>query len=296
MRDRSGTVVRLAAPIRALTQRFAFLFLVFAAFGLMLLGKAETVLMERLRTGVVDVVSPIMDAASHPIATVSNMVDNVDRLVALHDENGRLRAQNARLLEWQTAAHKLAAENESLRKLLNFVPPPRARYATARVIAHAGGAFARTVLINAGARDGLVEEQAVVTGSGLVGRVVSVGDGSARVLLVTDLNSRIPIVFEDTRERAILAGDNSDTPRIVFLSRGAEVAPDARITTSGDGGVFPSGIPVGVVSSVDDGDVKVRLFARPEQLEYVRVIDFQATTSSPEATDGAADAFPELGP
>lgn len=275
MKYRAGPVIRLAVPLRALTQRFAFLFLIVAAFALMLLGKAENVMMERLRAGILDVVAPILDIASNPVVTVAEAIENVRRLIDLRAENQRLRAQNGRLLQWQDAARNLAAENVAFKKLLRFVPPPRAQYATARVIAASGGVFVRSVLVNAGKRHGLAKGQAVITDEGLAGRIVSVGVGSARVLLITDLNSRIPVLFEGSRRRAILAGDNSETPRLIFLKRRGGIAPGERIVTSGHGGVFPPGIPVGVVSSVRDGGNRVLPFVRADLLEYVRIVDYR---------------------
>ena len=287
-------MLRLAVPIRALTQRFAFLFLVLAAFGLMLLGKAETVLMDRLRAGVVDVVAPILDAASHPVATIADSIDNVRQLVNLRAENETLRAQNAQLLKWQAAARNLATENDAFRDLLHFVPSPRAQYSTARVIAASGGVFVRSVLVNAGKRHGVAKGHAVVTGDGLAGRIVSAGDGSARVLLITDLNSRIPVILENTRRRAILAGNNSETPRLVFLNRSGDIAPGARVVTSGHGGVFPPGIPVGVVSSIGDNGIQIRPFVRLDLIEYVRIVDFLPASSGPDpvAETGAKAEVP----
>ena len=290
-------MIRLAVPLRALTQRFAFLFLILAAFGLMLLGKAENAVVERMRAGVLDVVAPILDIASHPVATVADAIENGRQLVDLRGENQRLRAQNARLLKWQNAARNLAAENVAFKKLLRFAPPPRAQYATARIIAASGGVFVRSVLVNAGKRHGLAKGQAVITGDGLAGRIVSVGEGSARVLLITDLNSRIPVLFEGSRRRAILAGDNSDTPRLVFLKRRGGIAPGERILTSGHGGVFPPGIPIGVVSSANDGGNRVLPFVRSDLLEYVQIVDFRPAVSKPDtehvsgsATDAPAES------
>ncbi len=290
MKNRAGTVLRIALPLRALTQRFAFLFLILAAFGLMLLSKAETVVMERMRAGVIDVVAPIMDAASNPVATVAETIENFWRLVDLHAENNRLREQNARLLQWQAAARKLAAENQSLRTQLNYVPSPRERYSSARVIAASGGVFVRSVVINAGARQGILKGQAVVTGNGLAGRIVSVGGGSARVLLITDLNSRIPVVVSGERQRAILAGDNSDKPKLAFLNRNAGIKPGDRVVTSGHGGVLPPNLPVGIVTSVRDGKLRVLPMVRLGRLEYVRIIDFRPATSGPDDTDKTADS------
>ena len=272
MKHRAESVAKVTVPIRALLNRFALLFLIIAAFAIMLLGKADTLVVERARSSVVDVVAPVMDALSRPIATVSEGVDRVENFFSVYSENAQLREQNARLLEWQSAALALAAENSTFRKMLNFVPERGASLAAARVIGDSGGVFVRSVLINGGMVDGIQKGDAVVNGDGLIGRVAESGRRSGRVLLLSDLNSRIPVVGEKTRVRAILAGDNSPLPRLDFLPPNARLAVGDRIVTSGHGGVFPAGLPVGRISSIGDGGVRVEPFADFYRLEYVRII------------------------
>lgn len=285
MKYRPGSVDGLAVPFRALSQRFAFILLILAAFGLMLLGKAETVLVERLRAGVVDFVAPIMNIMARPAATVSDAIDDINELSRLRKENALLRAQTERLLQWQAAARKLSQENEQFRRLLRFVPEPNVQFVAARVVSDSGGVFVRSIIVAAGARDGLAKGQAAITGDGLVGRVVAVGDRSARVLLLTDLNSRIPVIFEESRERAILAGDNTASPRVQFLRRSASVNTGDRVVTSGHGGVLPPGLPIGIVSSVEEGQIRVRPFVELDRLEFVRVVEY------PEVEFGAPAAL-----
>lgn len=265
---------RIAVPIKGLIQRFAYVGLVAAAFGLMLLGKADVLLVERIRTQVTDALAPILDVLSRPVATVSDVVDQVRELASLREENAGLREDKVRLLQWQTAARRLEAENKALRALLNFVPGPEASYVTARVIGDTGGAFAQALVLNAGMRAGVRKGQAVVTGDGLVGRVAGVGTRSTRVILITDMNSHIPVLVERTRTRAILAGDNSEVLRLIRLPPGAEVSPGDRVVTSGHGGAFPPGLPVGVVATVSDAGIGVQPFVERSRLEYVRVVDF----------------------
>jgi len=274
LKEHQRSVHRIAAPIKSLLQRFAYLGLVGAAFALMLLGKADTVLVERFRAQVTDAVAPILEVLSRPAAAVSEIVDQVRELANLRDENARLRDDNARLLKWQSVARRLDAENQALRDLLGFVPPPDATFISARVIADTGGAFAHSVLLDTGREAGARKGQAVVTGEGLVGRVAGVGARSIRVLLITDLNSRIPVLVERTRTRAILAGDNSDQPHLIHLPPGARVSPGDRVVTSGHGGAFPPGLPVGTVAAVSDGGITVQPFVQRDRLEYVRVVDF----------------------
>ena len=278
---KEGLILRLAVPFKGVVQRFALLSLVLAAFGLMILGKAETGLVERLRTGVTDVVAPVLDALSRPVATMTEIADNFRDLTRLRSDNTRLREQVERLNAWHGVARRLEADNRTLRALLNFTPEERATFISARVIADGGGPFVRSVLVNAGARDGLRKGQAVVTGAGLVGRVSEAGGRAARVLLLTDLNSRIPVVAEQSRTRAILAGDNSPRPRLVFLPENAKLIPGERIVTSGHGGALPAGLLVGIVASAGEGTVRVEPIVDWDQLEYVRVIDFDSVTLKP---------------
>ena len=96
---------------------------------------------------------------------------------------------------------------------------------------------------------------------------------SARVLLANDINSRVPIIIKNTRTRGILAGSNTNRPKHP-LPPNARVTTSERVVTSGHGGVFPPGLPVGVVASVNDGGVEVKLFANYYKMEFVRVADY----------------------
>ncbi|HUI16323.1 MAG TPA: rod shape-determining protein MreC [Alphaproteobacteria bacterium] len=274
MKPRGSPIMRYAAPLKAAAQRFAFLMLIAGAVGLIILGKADAILVERLRVAVSDAFAPILAALARPIATVDNAIDEVRALVALRAENERLRQDNAELRNWEQVARELGAQNRALSAALKFVPRGEERSITGRVIADSGGAFVRSLLIDAGARDGVAKGQAVVVGQGLIGRIAEVGEVSARALLITDLNSRIPVVVETTRDHAILAGDNTDLPRLLYLPPNLALQPGTRIVTSGDGGAFPPGLPIGTIASVGEGGPRVQPFANWSRVEYVRIIDY----------------------
>lgn len=275
MKKPAGSVSHVATPIRAWAQRFAFLLLVVSAFGLMLLGKADTVLVERARTAVTDAVAPLLDLASRPLATVNDVVREARALADLRAENTMLRRENERLSHWQTVARRLEAENAALRRMAHMVPEPALRFVTARVIGDPGGAFARSVLVNAGTREGVAKGQAALTSAGLAGRVAEVGVRSARVLLLTDINSRIPVLVGPGRDRAILAGDNSGQPRLLYLGPDIDVDPGARVVTSGHGGLFPPGLPIGVVSQAGESGLRVQPLVDWAHMEFLRLADYE---------------------
>lgn len=185
----------------------------------MLLDRAGSGVVEGARTTLTDTVSPILEAVSQPVSTFNDMIDHMGQIVSVAEENAALRQENDDLLQWQTVARRLEAENAALRTMLNLPVEPGVGYVTARVIGDQGGVYARSVLVNAGRLgvNAVVPGQAALTAHGLAGRVVEAGRRTARVLLITDMNSRIPILVGDRRDPAILAGDNTSQPRVIHL-------------------------------------------------------------------------------
>ncbi len=285
----AGSVSRVATPVKAWAPRFAFFILVAIAFALMLLGKSDALVVQRARAVVTDAVAPMLDLLSRPVDSVSAVVAGAQELVDLRAELAELREQNDRLLQWQSAARRLEAENTQLRSLLNLVPDPKLHYISARTVGDPGGTFVRSLLVNAGAHHGVRLGQAAVTGAGLVGRVAEVGSRSARVLLITDMNSRIPVLVGDNRDRAILGGDNTTEPQLLYLGPRVVVKPGDRVVTSGHGGVFPPGIPVGLVTEVGVRGVRVEPLVQWGHMEYLRLIDYELPRilSSSDAPKGA---------
>jgi rod shape-determining protein MreC len=246
----------VAGQVRLVLQRFALVVLVVAAFAAMLIGKADTVLVENARVLALDLASPALEAIARPVAVANRTIADLKEFATLREENARLREENTRLLAWQTAARRLENENTRLRDLANFREGPEASFITARIVGDSVSAYVRGALLNVGRK---------------------AGDNSARVLFVTDVNSRLPVQVERTRERAILAGDNSALMRLTLAQTLQGVQRGDRIVTSGHGGSFPVGIPVGEVVQTESGSVKVRPFADFSRLEFVRVVDYGVT-------------------
>ena len=274
MKQGTRSAQRLFQPIRGLAQRFAFISLVILAISMMVLGKVDVLMMDSFRSKVTDSVAPILNALSRPADTISDTIFQFRELSKLYEENVRLRTNNSRLLQWQMAARNLEAENKNLRTLLNYKPGPEPSFITARIIADSRGPFAHSIIINAGTRDGVDMGQAGMTGYGLVGRIAGVGSRSARLLLITDINSRIPVLVGIDRVRAIMAGTNSDLPKLVHLPPIQNVSIGDHVVTSGHGGAILPGLPVGVVTEVNNNGIMVSPFAQRNRLENIRLLDF----------------------
>src|SRR5262249_31039922 len=265
---------RLSMPMRVAAQRLALPFLVVVSVGMIVLGKADILLIERVRTDLNEALAPVFQVIAQPINAMASGMRRFQDHFTVYEENQRLREENARLLQWQGVAQRLETENEELRQMLHFTPRGVRGYITGRGIANSGGAFLRNVLIDVGDREGVERGQAALGGEGVAGRVTEVGSRASRVLLLTDLNSRVPVVIEDTRERAVLAGDNTSRPRLIYLPEKRAVQVGDGVVTAGSGGIFPPGLPVGAVSSIDGGVVRVEPEAELYHLELVRIVDF----------------------
>ena len=129
--------------------------------------------------------------------------------------------------------------------------------------------------------DSKVEKgQVVLSDKGLVGRVDKVGSNYTKIILITDINSKIPVVVENTRVRGILSGDNTNTPKMIFIPLDADVKVGDRIVTSGVAGVFPSGLPIGKVIRVTKNEIMVKPFSDLEQLEYVKIVNYNVVSDT----------------
>ena len=259
-----------------MAQRFGFVLLMATAAGMLILGNTHGEIIRQMRVMAMEAVAPLLEVMSTPVLSARRAFTELEFFWNTNLENRVLRQQVERLTKWQMIARNLEKENSNLRALLNPAYDPAPIFISARVISDGGGLFVQSALLNAGRHEGGERGQAATTGLGLVGRVVEVGQKSSRLLLITDLNSRVPVLLEHSRHRAVLAGDNSTQPRLTFLPANAEVNPGDRVITSGHAGVFPAGLSVGIISSVSEDKARVQPFVDWGRLEYVTILRYRA--------------------
>ena len=283
-------MIRLSISARQALAKLTLPVLIAAAFGVMLLGKADALLAERARMALADTLAPLFAVASEPLARVRDAIEDIEQLWATRAENRRLREENENLRRWHAVALALDAENAALKANLRWIPDPAPSYVTARVVADAGGVYARAVLLSVGPNHGLTRGQIALDENGLVGRVTELGSRSARVLLITDMNSRIPVTLENSRARAILVGTNGARPRLQYWPEGVTPAEGERVVTSAEAGAFPSGLPVGTVRYSPNNAPEVETAARLDRLEVVRIFNYGLRgIQPPESTSKPAE-------
>ena len=257
-----------ARPLR----RMLLAVLVLVLAGIFLLWRIDSPRVERFRAQITDRVVPNLDWAMAPVTGAVNLLRDFQSYQRLAEQNQELRSELRQMQAWKEAALQLEQENARLLDLNNVRLDPRLTYITGVVLADSGSPFRQSVLLNVGARDGLIDGWAAMDGIGLVGRISGVAQNTARVILLTDASSRIPATIQPSGQRAIFAGDNSTAPPVDFLENPDLVRAGDRVISSGDGGVFPAGLLIGQVAEDPGGRLRVRLAADYERLEFLRVL------------------------
>jgi len=210
-----------------------------------------------IRTLATDLVTPVWSVARAPIDGMARLIGGVSDYFGAVSRARALETQldlaNARLRQSRAQARELA----QLKRLRAVREPKRQVIVTTRIAAATSGSVVRFAMLAVGAAAGVSRDMPVISADGLVGRTHEVGRVSSRVLLITDPFSRVPVIVERTGQAGLAAGRNQ--PTLVLIDR---VGPDLplrvgdRIVTSGDGGVYPPGVPVGVLIEVrNDGPV-----------------------------------------
>ncbi|MGE0252459.1 MAG: rod shape-determining protein MreC [Dongiaceae bacterium] len=257
-----------------LLPRLTVLLLLIFALGLLFLHIAGVAWPARLGNNLRDLASPFLTALMRPVDAVYQIGENTRELVDLRRDNQRLLEENESLRNWQSKATQLDIENQQLRQMLHVLPEPTATYRTARVIGEYGSSFSRSLMLNAGLKEGLSKGDTVLYRGALVGRIQDISARSARVLLLTDINSHLPVLLADSKEQAVLAGDNSPVPKLLYLDPKSTVKVGDRVVTSGRGGGVPPGLEIGVVSHVFGENISVKLTEDNQRLTYVTVVNY----------------------
>lgn len=279
-----------------IAQNPALALLVVLALALLAISKSQGEVSEGVRGYADDLTTSAMELVAAPAAEGKRWIEGVGTFLSVYEENQRLRDENTKLRLAQSELGELQRKVLRYEQLLKVPMEAPVSGVAGRVIADMSGPFLRTILVNAGAEQGVLKGQAVVDDRGLLGRIIGTGRKSSRVLLLSDLNSRIPVIVEGANLKAILAGDNSDRPTLEYLPPGSRLIAGARVLTTADGGALPPGIVIGVVVKGQSAP-RVELFTSERRADFVRVLKYQAPVDVDEEpvfpTPNAPEAKPQ---
>lgn len=257
-------------------QRFTAFFYIIASIALLIFGRSQTSVIDQIRAQIFATFIPVITVVDIPREASSSLSDWIRNIAVVYSDNEFLREENAELKRQLTEANELEIDNLRLKNLLNIKDGTVSTITASRIVSDSNSPFFKSMLINSGTSEGVEKGHAVVNEEGVIGRTINVARNSSRVLLLNDINSRIPVKFAETGVNVILAGDNSQRLQIEFMPPEERAAIGDLVLTSGMGGVFPPDLPVGRVSEISAlGEISVEPEVNLDRLNYVSVIEYE---------------------
>ncbi len=227
---------------------------------------------------IVEITAPFQKLVRQAINAVSDFWTNYFYLVDVRRENERLKRELASFKKENSQYRELLATHNRLRQLLQFKEIVHRPMVAAQVIGLDPTGWFKSILIDKGKNAGVEWDMPVVNASGVVGRIVSVSSNYAKVLLIIDQNSAVDCLTQRSRDRGMVKGMSTDVCKMDYMSKSSDASVGDVIITSGLGGVFPKGLPVGTISRIEEGtetffkEVEVAPFVDFAKLEEVLII------------------------
>ncbi len=282
---KGSVIIHFSRPLKSFLLKFSRVFLVIFCLLSIFVAKIDSPFTRSVRASIVDGYSEIVSIIITPFNVVTDFFANVSDYFFVYSKNVELVKHNNYLEKQIASLSQIKVENDHLKELLNFVDDRKYGFISSKVVGNTGGAFSRVLVINAGAKDGIEKGMAVVGEKGLVGRIIQVGRVSSQVLLLSDVNSRIPVISSLSRQKAILSGNNGEHLELTYLAKDNNLKEGEEIITSGDGDMFPEGLPVGLAYITKTKEYMVKPYVKWDNLETLGVIKLTSSQTLDEGKD-----------
>ena len=276
-RDDFIIAIRSAFLKRGNQQRFSLIALILFSIFIIVLGKYNFKGVNFLKLSIKEVVYRTTFIVSVPENFVISSYQTIHDHFSLYSNYENLKKDYESLKATKLNADFLKSENEALKSKINDVSTQSSEL-LAKVIIDKKSPFLRSVIVNRGSKDNVILGMAVLDEKFLVGKVVEVNYSTSRVLLLSDLNSKIPVSIEPNGVQSILSGSGSNFGEIQYIKEDYQLDSDFEIFTSGSGGIFRSGIPIGkTILNAGSGldTIKVKFHSDFSQLRLVKIVSFE---------------------
>ena len=257
-------------------QKSIYFGLIISAVLIMLIGKADLAIVNRISIFLTDLSSPVIATISKQTQIIGDSFIFLKNTASLRKENRSLYEENLKLKKFEIISRIYESENLVLNNQLNLIPLKIPNFKTVRAISAPGNVFTHSMLLSAGHVDGIEKGNAVLFNGIFIGQILKVGKKSSRVLLISDVNSKIPIVVSNNRIPSILTGENLVLPSLQFLPNNVEIDNGSIVQTSGHGGLLPAGLPIGFTLNSSTEKIYVRPAIDLNLINYVQVLLWRA--------------------
>ena len=272
-RDEFVTALRSAFFKKKDKQKFSLITLIFLSILIIILSNLNFKLIQDIRIGINEVIYRSSYFVSIPENKLGELKIKLSEHLTLYDDYKSIKKELEDLKQNKLSADYLKQENEKLRSLIN--ENVSSNEILAKVITDKDSPFLKSVILNRGSKDNVKLGMAIIDNSFLVGQIIEVNFTNSRALLLSDLNSKIPVIVQPPSIQAVSSGTGKDYGIIEFTKDDIKYdlsEQDRIIYTSGLGGMFKSGIPIGRIYK-DSGN-KIIFFSDFSQLDYVKIVKF----------------------
>ncbi len=274
-RDDFIIAIRSAFLKKGNQQRFSLIGLILFSIGLIFLSKINFTPINYLKISLNEIVyrsSFIVSIPEKKIQDLTNVIQNHYLVYRDYDETKKKLIQ----LESEKIKNNYLVEENKRLKLLIDEYVYNSEELIAKVLIDKKSPFLRSIIINKGSKDNITLGEAVLDGSYLIGKIVEVNYSTSRVLLISDLNSKIPGIIEPGNIKSILSGTGEEYGKIEYLEKEIDIKDKSVVYTSGSGGLFKAGIPIGIYNKGNlDFENNVKFFSKLSQLTFVKIVSFK---------------------
>ena len=274
-RDDFVIAIRSAFLKKENKQRFSLIGLIFFSIILIILSNINFAPVNYLKLGINEVVYRISFVVSIPEKQIQKSINLIDEHFTMY---GDFKIMEKKIKDLENKAYSesfLKSENSRLKRLID-------EYITesdelvAKVLLDKDSPFLKSIIVNKGSKDKVEIGMAVLDENYLVGKIVEVNYSTSRALLISDLNSKIPVIIEPGNIQSILSGSGKNYGEIQYFKSSNEISSNNVVFTSGSGGIFKAGIPVGKIENVEiNNDFKTSFFSNLTQLTFVKLVSYE---------------------
>ena len=269
-RDDVGISIRSAFLRKGTQQRFSLFALAIISILLIFLETIDTKPLNKIRSFIKDIVYRTAVVANYPTKIFSGSYHLVEDHFSLYKNYNNLKKENEELKSKYLTSDFLELENSQLRKLIDEQIQSKSNLISARVMLEEQSPYLNSFVINIGANKELKNGMAALDGKNFIGRIVDVNFFSSRILLITDLNSKIPVITEPSGNHAILSGHGDVRPTLEYVSDNHQIQDGDKVYTSGKEGIFSPGIPIGE-TKIEKEIIKVELYSELNEISFVNI-------------------------
>jgi rod shape-determining protein MreC len=269
-REDFGIAIRSAFLSKGTKQRFSLFVLIILSIIFLFAETIETKPLNYLRSFIKDTIYRGSLVVSIPFKSFDNIVEDINKHMNLYNNYSKLKIENEELKNNISKSDFLELENTQLRKLIEEQVSSSYNLVSARIMLDKQSPYLNSLIINIGSNKNIKNGMAVLDGKNFIGRIVDVNFFSSRVLLVSDLNSKISVISEPSAHHAILTGHGENALSLEYLPENHNIKDGDKVYTSGKEGIFSPGIPVGIVK-IEKNIVTVSLFSDLSQITFVNI-------------------------